>query len=188
MTPSSSGQHLKRNGINTQPIKNPPDKIKNYKPPTRIKSKERQTAIQVDNGNLSRERHLGEKSRSKIIRIEMALLFYQFLHFFGLCCMSRLGSLFICKCSKANNRTSRCITKSSSASCLYWFISGFVSLFGMFGSLRDNVFLLKLFALCVFFGYLFLVVCTCLLFLLIHVKKEVRHVHRKQNVVMGNAI
>uniref|UniRef100_A0A1I8C0Q1 Small, acid-soluble spore protein N n=1 Tax=Meloidogyne hapla TaxID=6305 RepID=A0A1I8C0Q1_MELHA len=58
MTPSSSGQHLKRNGINTHPIKNSPDKIKNYKPPTRIKSKERQTAIQVDNGNLSRERHL----------------------------------------------------------------------------------------------------------------------------------
>uniref|UniRef100_A0A914NCG4 Uncharacterized protein n=1 Tax=Meloidogyne incognita TaxID=6306 RepID=A0A914NCG4_MELIC len=47
-------------------------------------------------------------------------------------------------------------------------ISGFVSIFGMFGALRDNVFLLKLFALCVFFGYLLLVVSTCLLFLLFY--------------------
>nr|CAD2202089.1 unnamed protein product [Meloidogyne enterolobii] len=37
----------------------------------------------------------------------------------------------------------------------------------MFGALRDNVFLLKLFALCVFFGYLLLVVSTCFLFLLV---------------------
>ncbi|KAE9553871.1 hypothetical protein FO519_002912 [Halicephalobus sp. NKZ332] len=43
-----------------------------------------------------------------------------------------------------------------------------VSLMGLFGALRDNVFLLKTFALCVFFFYIVLVVCTFLLFILFY--------------------
>jgi hypothetical protein len=43
-----------------------------------------------------------------------------------------------------------------------------VSLCGLFGALRDNVFLLKTFALCVFFSYILLVVCTFVLFMLFY--------------------
>ncbi|KAL3095358.1 hypothetical protein niasHS_007457 [Heterodera schachtii] len=46
--------------------------------------------------------------------------------------------------------------------------SGTVALFGLFGALRDNVCLLKLFALFVFLSYLVLVVFTCFLFLLFY--------------------
>uniref|UniRef100_A0AC34Q228 Tetraspanin n=1 Tax=Panagrolaimus sp. JU765 TaxID=591449 RepID=A0AC34Q228_9BILA len=44
----------------------------------------------------------------------------------------------------------------------------FVSLTGLFGALRDNIFLLKLFAICVFFFYILLVVFTFLLFILFY--------------------
>lgn len=179
MTPSSSGQHLKRNGINTHPIKNSPDKIKNYKPPTRIKSKERQTAIQVDNGNLSRERHLGEKRRPKIIRIEKPrqeicaplkwlCFFINFCIFLVSVACLALGLYLFVNAPRLITEPADVLLNPAVLLASIGLISGFVSLFGMFGSLRDNVFLLKLFALCVFFGYLFLVVCTCLLFLLFY--------------------
>uniref|UniRef100_A0A914IAJ9 Tetraspanin n=1 Tax=Globodera rostochiensis TaxID=31243 RepID=A0A914IAJ9_GLORO len=48
------------------------------------------------------------------------------------------------------------------------FVSGTVALLGLFGALRDNVCLLKLFALFVFLSYLVLVVFTCFLFLLFY--------------------
>lgn len=47
-------------------------------------------------------------------------------------------------------------------------LSGIVTLLGMFGALRDNVVLLKLFSLCVFLAYALLVICTCLLFLMFY--------------------
>uniref|UniRef100_A0A1I8A3V8 Tetraspanin n=1 Tax=Steinernema glaseri TaxID=37863 RepID=A0A1I8A3V8_9BILA len=43
-----------------------------------------------------------------------------------------------------------------------------VSLCGAFGALRDNVFLLKTFALCVFFSYVVLVICTFVVFMLFY--------------------
>jgi hypothetical protein len=44
----------------------------------------------------------------------------------------------------------------------------FVSLMGLFGALRDNVHLLKMFALCVFFFYILLVLSTFFLFILFY--------------------
>ncbi|EYB94509.1 hypothetical protein Y032_0170g236 [Ancylostoma ceylanicum] len=43
-----------------------------------------------------------------------------------------------------------------------------VSLIGSVGALRDNIFLLKTFAICVFFCYIVIVVATCLLFILFY--------------------
>ncbi|CAJ0609537.1 unnamed protein product [Cylicocyclus nassatus] len=43
-----------------------------------------------------------------------------------------------------------------------------VSLIGSVGALRDNIFLLKTFAICVFFCYIVIVVATCVLFILFY--------------------
>nr|CAD2156473.1 unnamed protein product [Meloidogyne enterolobii] len=169
MTPSSSGQHLKRN-LNIQPTKNLPDKIKlSKKPPTRIKSKERQqTAIQVDVGNVHRDnKRLGENRRPKIIRIEkprqeICAPLKWFCFFINFCiflvsvgCLA-LGLYLFVNAPRSISEPADVLLNPAVLLASIGLISGFVSIFGMFGALRDNVFLLKLFALCVFFGYLLL--------------------------------
>uniref|UniRef100_A0A1I8BWS9 Transmembrane protein n=1 Tax=Meloidogyne hapla TaxID=6305 RepID=A0A1I8BWS9_MELHA len=122
MTPYSSGQHLKRNGINTQPIKNPQDKIKNYKPPTKIKIKK-------------------DKQQYKLI---MEIYLETDIWLVSVACLA-LGLYLFVNAPRLITEPADVLLNPAVLLASIGLISGFVSLFGMFGSLRDNVFLLKLF-------------------------------------------
>ncbi|KAF7632242.1 Tetraspanin [Meloidogyne graminicola] len=173
MTPSSS--ELKRNGIiNKQ--KYSIDKIKNN---PRIISKERQTAaIHLNVGNLSRDRHLADKRRPKIVRIEkprqeicaplkwLCFLINFCIFLVSVACLA-LGLYLFVNAPRSITELADVLLNPAVLLASVGLCSGVVSLFGMFGALRDNVILLKLFSLCVFFAYLLLVVCTCFLFLLV---------------------
>ncbi|CAK5088690.1 unnamed protein product [Meloidogyne enterolobii] len=122
---------------------------------------------------------VGENRRPKIIRIEkprqeICAPLKWFCFFINFCiflvsvaCLA-LGLYLFVNAPRSISEPADVLLNPAVLLASIGLISGFVSIFGMFGALRDNVFLLKLFALCVFFGYLLLVVSTCLLFLLFY--------------------